>query len=66
MEQFQSVKGFNDQLPDKVKKIKFLENITSQLFNQRGFDEIRTPIVEFENLFKRSVGETSDIVSKEM
>lgn len=66
MEQFQSVKGFNDQLPDKVKKIKFLENITSQLFNQRGFEEIRTPIVEFENLFKRSVGETSDIVSKEM
>lgn len=66
MEQFQSVKGFNDQLPDKVKKIKFLENITSELFNQRGFDEIRTPIVEFENLFKRSVGETSDIVSKEM
>lgn len=66
MEQFQSVKGFNDQLPDKVKKIKFLENITSKLFNQRGFSEIRTPIVEFENLFKRSVGETSDIVSKEM
>jgi histidyl-tRNA synthetase len=66
MEQFQSVKGFNDQLPDKVKKIKFLENITSELFNQRGFDEIRTPIVEFENIFKRSVGETSDIVSKEM
>jgi len=66
MEQIQSVKGFNDQLPDKVKKIKFLENITSQLFNQRGFEEIRTPIVEFENLFKRSVGETSDIVSKEM
>lgn len=66
MEQFQSVKGFNDQLPDKVKKIKFLENITSELFNKRGFSEIRTPIVEFESLFKRSVGETSDIVSKEM
>lgn len=66
MEQFQSVKGFNDQLPDKVKKIKFLENITSELLNKRGFNEIRTPIVEFENLFKRSVGETSDIVSKEM
>ncbi len=66
MEQIQSVKGFNDQLPDKVNKIKFLENTVSKLLMQRGFSEIRTPIVEFENLFKRSVGETSDIVSKEM
>ncbi len=42
MDQIQSVKWFNDQLPDKVKKIKFLENTVSKLLMQRGFSEIRT------------------------
>lgn len=66
MQTFKSIRGFNDQLPETVKKIQLLEQKISDLLNTRGYQEIRTPVIEYQELFKRSVGNDSDIVSKEM
>jgi histidyl-tRNA synthetase len=66
MQNFKSIRGFNDQLPETVKKIQLLEQKISNLLNTRGYQEIRTPVIEYQELFKRSVGNDSDIVSKEM
>lgn len=66
MQNFKSIRGFNDQLPETVKKIQILEKKVSELLNTRGYQEIRTPVIEYQELFKRSVGNDSDIVSKEM
>lgn len=66
MQTFKSIRGFNDVLPSKIAKYQFVEKTIEQILNKSDFKEIRTPIVEFEDLFKRSVGEESDIVSKEM
>ena len=43
-----------------------IENTAAQIFNQAGFQELRTPIFEASELFNRAVGESSDIVNKEM
>ena len=66
MQNFKSIRGFNDQLPETVKKIQLLEKKISELLNTRGYQEIRTPVIEYQELFKRFVGNDSDIVSKEM
>lgn len=66
MQNFKSIRGFNDQLPETVKKIQLLEQKISDLLNTRGYQEIRTPVIEYQELFKRSVGNDSDIVSKEI
>lgn len=61
-----SVKGFHDVLPGASARWAALEATARQVFAQYNFDEIRIPIVERAELFRRSVGETSDIVEKEM
>lgn len=66
MQTFKSIRGFNDQLPETVKKIQAVEQTITALLNSRGYQEIRTPVIEYQELFKRSVGNDSDIVSKEM
>jgi histidyl-tRNA synthetase len=66
MQTFKSIRGFNDQLPETVKKIQAVEKTITRLLNSRGYQEIRTPVIEYQELFKRSVGNDSDIVSKEM
>lgn len=66
MQTFKSIRGFNDQLPETVQKIQMLEQKIAALLNTRGYQEIRTPVIEYQDLFKRSVGTDSDIVSKEM
>lgn len=66
MQTFKSIRGFNDQLPETVKKIQAVEQTITRLLNSRGYQEIRTPVIEYQELFKRSVGNDSDIVSKEM
>ena len=62
----QSLKGTNDILPSEIKEWHLLENVCHTLFELYGYEEIRTPIIEKTELFKRSVGETTDIVQKEM
>ena len=59
-------RGTNDFLPGEVEKRQYLEGLIRDLFADYHYKEIRTPIFEHTELFLRSVGETSDIVSKEM
>lgn len=56
----------NDVLPDVIAVWQFLEQSAREVFGTYGFTEIRTPVVEKTELFCRSIGETTDIVEKEM
>ena len=66
MKNFKSIKGTHDILPENSYKWRHLESIVHQVCAQFGYQEIRTPIFEQNKLFSRSVGEESDIVTKEM
>ena len=66
MKNFRSIKGTHDILPEDSYKWRHLESIVHQVCAQFGYQEIRTPIFEQNKLFSRSVGEESDIVTKEM
>ena len=59
-------KGTYDKLPEEARKWKYLENSFYELASRYGYEEIRTPTFEMTKLFKRGVGETTDIVKKEM
>jgi len=63
---YQKPKGTRDILPDVSPKWQKMESVARDLAKQFGYEEIRTPIFEDTSLFLRSVGESSDIVSKEM
>src|SRR5690625_4128474 len=53
-------------MPDKVKKWQYVEDKFKQICDRFHFKEIRTPIFEHTEVFQRGVGETTDIVQKEM
>lgn len=59
-------RGTADVLPGESHKRKFVEDILAQCAEAADFREIRTPVFEHTELFKRSVGETTDVVQKEM
>ena len=59
-------KGTKDMLPSEAYKWHYVENIARQTAHSFGFKEIRTPTFEHTELFLRGVGETTDIVNKEM
>ena len=61
-----SIKGFADILPEEVGAWQRVEAVVRQIFDAYHFAEIRIPIVEKTELFSRSIGETTDIVEKEM
>ena len=61
-----AVKGFRDVLPDESRRWRAFEEAAERLFTRYGFGEIRLPVVERTELFARSLGETTDIVEKEM
>jgi histidyl-tRNA synthetase len=61
-----SIKGFADILPGDVELWQSVESTARQVFRDYCFSEIRIPIVEKTELFSRSIGETTDIVEKEM
>lgn len=63
---FQKPKGTMDILPGVSKKWQYVEEISRMVMGDYQFHEMRTPIFESYELFSRGVGETSDIVSKEM
>lgn len=65
-QKFAAVKGMNDLLPPQIETWQFLERTAREVFGAWGYAEVRTPIVEDTALFVRSVGEVTDIVSKEM
>ncbi len=63
---FQAVKGTRDLLPPKTVIWSGVEDVARRVFGTYGYREIRTPILEDTELFVRSVGESTDIVGKEM
>jgi histidyl-tRNA synthetase len=65
-ETLQAVRGMNDVLPDETAAWQLLEQAARELFAQYGYREIRLPLLERTELFKRSIGEFTDIVEKEM
>ncbi|HOR85276.1 MAG TPA: histidine--tRNA ligase [Bacillota bacterium] len=62
----QAPKGTKDILPSEVYKWHYVENIIREICALHGYREIRTPIFEHTELFERGVGETTDVVQKEM
>mgnify|MGYP002841392701 CR=1 FL=1 len=62
----QSIRGMNDIFELEARLWGKIESISRKVFAAHGYTEIRTPIVENTQLFQRSVGESSDIVAKEM
>jgi histidyl-tRNA synthetase len=64
--EFTAIKGFKDILPEEVANWQRVESEARRIFPCFGFEEIRTPVLEKTELFRRSIGEDTDIVSKEM
>ena len=64
--QIQAIRGMNDILPTQSPIWQKLETVLRDTVSAYGYSEIRTPIVESTDLFKRSIGEVTDIVEKEM
>ncbi len=62
----QAIRGMNDCLPEVSGTWQKVESVLRQVVANYGYQEIRTPIVESTDLFKRSIGEVTDIVEKEM
>jgi histidyl-tRNA synthetase len=62
----QAIRGMHDILPDEVLLWQTVEDHARQVLESYGYAEIRTPTVELTELFKRSIGEVTDIVEKEM
>lgn len=62
----QAIRGMNDCLPQDTPVWQYLEQMIRTTVSSYGYDEIRFPIVEMTELFKRSIGEVTDIVEKEM
>lgn len=62
----QSIRGMHDLAPDDTVPLRLLENQLIAVLRQYAYQEVRTPIVEKFELFKRSIGEVTDIVEKEM
>ena len=59
-------KGTKDILPEEIENWHNIEKVAAEIFSKANFKEIRTPIFEDTNLFERGVGDTTDIVNKEM
>ncbi|MCL4113585.1 UNVERIFIED_CONTAM: hypothetical protein GTU68_001018 [Idotea baltica] len=55
-----------DILPDQSSSWQYIENTARELFTSYGYNELRSPIIESTDLFKRSIGDATDIVEKEM
>ncbi|NLQ16830.1 histidine--tRNA ligase [Marinomonas sp. M1K-6] len=65
-QKIQAIRGMNDILPDQSSVWLYLEKTVADVVKSYGYQQIRFPIVESTDLFKRGVGETTDIVEKEM
>lgn len=62
----QTIRGFRDILPPETAKWQYVENTARNILENHGFREVRVPILENTELFLRSIGETTEIVEKEM
>ncbi|MDD5243292.1 MAG: histidine--tRNA ligase [Syntrophorhabdaceae bacterium] len=66
MEKIRTLRGFRDILGEDIEKFKRIESVSRRYLDILGFAEIETPILESTDLFIRSIGDTTDIVEKEM
>ena len=66
MSSLQPVRGTHDLLPDEAARHRFVERTAFEVAGRYGYGEIVTPIFEFTEVFSRTLGETSDVVTKEM
>ena len=64
--QIQPIKGMNDVLPAEIGAWQYFEACTRELLAAYGYEEIRVPLLEHTELFKRAIGEHTDVVGKEM
>ena len=64
--QIQPIRGMNDVLPTESVLWQHLEDKVRELLGAYGYEEIRVPVVEHTELFKRAIGEFTDVVEKEM
>ena len=65
-DQIKSIRGMPTLLPDELAKWQFVESKIKQIMNAYAFREIRTPLIERTELFQRTIGENTDVVTKEM
>lgn len=65
-ERIQAIRGMNDILPHETQQWRHLEHIFMRCLESYGYQEIRVPLLENTQLFKRSIGDVTDVVEKEM
>ncbi len=66
MSKYRSVRGMVDVFPDSSPLWQYLESTVAEVLSSYGYGEVRLPIVEYSELFTRSIGQVTDIVEKEM
>ena len=66
MADLKPVRGTHDLLPDKMRQHRAVIDAARRIVRLYGFEEIATPIFEFTEVFQRTLGDTSDVVTKEM
>lgn len=66
MAALQPVRGTRDILPPESRRMRHVSDTARDIAARYGFEEVATPIFEFSDVFKRTLGDTSDIVTKEM
>jgi len=66
MSSFQPVRGTHDLLPEAFRQHKWVTDTAQEVAERYGFDEMTPPVFEFTQVFSRTMGETSDVVTKEM
>jgi histidyl-tRNA synthetase len=64
--EIQAIRGMNDLLPAEMSAWQHFETVTRELLRAYGYEEIRVPLLEHTELFKRAIGEHTDVVGKEM
>jgi histidyl-tRNA synthetase len=64
--EIQPVRGMNDVLPAEAPAWQYFEAVTRELLGAYGYEEIRVPVLEHTQLFRRAIGEHTDVVGKEM
>ena len=66
MAQIQAIKGFADRFPAESRLFQLMEDTARRVFPLYGFGELRTPLMEYTDLFCRGIGTETDVVQKEM
>ena len=66
MTSIRAIRGMNDILPGESVDWRYIESTAARVLDSYGYDQVRLPLVEYTELFSRSIGEVTDIVEKEM